>query len=153
MKPWQDLLRRGAKAKASGHTGKVKPHGKRLPGGEALGPSAPTPRHRDPARRLCSGTHTTEARLAGANSRTRTLLQGRGENAEEPPEGRTEAQSEWEADRPAGPEHKPVLGSRRPGRGAPRKPRQWQGPALPGFHLVGLPPLLPGSTERSPFRA
>lgn len=103
MEPWRDLLRRGAKPKAPGHTGQVKTHGKYLPPCEALGPSAPTPRRRDPARWLCGGTQTAEDRRAqprpaGADSRTRTLLQGRGENAEEPPEGCTEAQSEWEAE-------------------------------------------------------
>lgn len=157
VKPWRDLLRRGAKPKAPGHTGQVKPCRKCLPWGEALGPSAPTPRRRDPARRTAAPrpqrTGWAQPSSAGADSLTRTLLQGRGENAEEPPEGRTEARSEWEAGRPAGPEHKAVLGSGRPGQGAPRKPRQRQGPAPPCLHLVRLPPLLPGSTKQSPFWA
>ena len=31
VKPWLDLLLKGAKPKAPGHTGQVKPRGKRLP--------------------------------------------------------------------------------------------------------------------------
>lgn len=152
MKPWRDLLRRGAKPKAPGHTGQVKPLGKCLPWGEALGPSAPTPRRRDPARRTVAPrperTGWAQPRPAGADSLTRTLLQGRGENAEEPPEGRTEARSEWEADRPAGPEHKPVLGSVRSGRGAPRKP-----PATAGPSPARLPPRLPPAPAAGEHKA